>query len=795
MVRQFLPALAIASAALYGVAAAQERRFDIPAQPLATALTAYAEATGIRLAYAAALMTNQWSPGVRGTLEPRDALQRLLGGTGLTPREAEGGALTLVTFPATVSADTTEGGTMLPEVQVTGSGIQPNGVVGNLPPVHAGGQVATGGQVGLLGNRGIMDTPFSQMNYTARTLQDQQARTVSEVLANDPSIRDGWSGMSYTSSPYIRGFQTSSWDMSLNGLYGVVPGLTFSASSVERVEVLRGPSALLNGMPPLGSIGGSINIVPKRAEDTPITRLTTTYMSRGQFGGQIDIGRRFGDAQEWGVRFNGSYRGGDTPTARQSQQLGDVALGLDYRGQRVRLSLDVGYQNQDVDSPLRPTYLATNIAVPRAPKAAANYFQPWTYAHVQDWYGALRGEVDLTDDWTLYGAVGGRQDRTYLLSGFATITSANGNLTEAPYNFPVYHDSDSQELGLRGRFTTGPVEHRLAVAANRVHDESGSLFPVIARIASNLYSPVFIAEPAYDRLSAPRTSTVDLHSIGFADTMSVLDEQVQLVWGLRQQQIESRSFSSSTGAVTSHYDKGALTPTVALIVKPLQNVSLYASYIEGLQQGAVVGTAYANVGQVLAPYVSDQYEVGAKVDWGQLTTTLALFQITQPSGSANTATNVYSADGEQRNRGIELGSFGQLTDTVRLLGGITLLQGRLTRTAGGTNNGRTAPGVPDVQVNLGAEWDTPFVPGLTLSGRTIYTSTQYYDNANTQHIPDWVRFDVGARYTFEVRGRPVTVRGNILNIANRGYWASATPTYGLSLGIPRTFLLSTSFDF
>lgn len=145
--------------------------------------------------------------------------------------------------------------------------------------------------------------------------------------------------------------------------------------------------------------------------------------------------------------------------------------------------------------------------------------------------------------------------------------------------------------------------------------------------------------------------------------------------------------------------------------------------------------------------------------------------------------------------GIELNAFGAVTDPIRVLGGVTFLQGRLISTAGGTNNGKTAPGVPDVQMNMGAEWETPYLHGLTLSGRAIYTSSQYYDNANTQQIPGWVRFDLGARYKFDVRGQPITIRGNVINVANTRYWAAANPTYGLALGTPRTFLVSTSIDF
>jgi iron complex outermembrane receptor protein len=202
----------------------------------------------------------------------------------------------------------------------------------------------------------------------------------------------------------------------------------------------------------------------------------------------------------------------------------------------------------------------------------------------------------------------------------------------------------------------------------------------------------------------------------------------------------------------------------------------------------------------LAPYVSKQVETGVKVNWGRVITTAAFFEIIQPSlliypsaGSLGT----YSQDGEQRNRGVELNATGEVIDSFRVLGGITLMEGKLMRNANAALIGNKAPGVPDVQLNLGAEWDTPFLKGFTLSGRAIYTSEQYYDNANLQQIPDWVRFDVGARYAFVSpwTGKDITIRANVINVANKGYWAAATPTFGLVLGAPRTYMLSTTFDF
>ncbi len=107
----------------------------------------------------------------------------------------------------------------------------------------------------------------------------------------------------------IRGFPVDNSDFSYGGLYGMLPTSSVMAEMAERVEVLKGPSALLNGIPPFGSIGGNVNVVPKRAPDEDLTQATANYISGSQFGGHVDFGRRFGEDKQFGVRFNGVFRG------------------------------------------------------------------------------------------------------------------------------------------------------------------------------------------------------------------------------------------------------------------------------------------------------------------------------------------------------------------------------------------------------------------------------------------------------------------------------------------------------
>ena len=125
-----------------------------------------------------------------------------------------------------------------------------------------------------------MDTPFNQTSYTAKLIQDQQARTLGDVVMNDPSVRLVSNAGSNFDVYHIRGFYSENGDASMNGLYGMVPYYSTAVNYVERVEILKGPSVLLSGMPPAGAVGGSINLVTKQAPDIPITQLTTTYQSK-----------------------------------------------------------------------------------------------------------------------------------------------------------------------------------------------------------------------------------------------------------------------------------------------------------------------------------------------------------------------------------------------------------------------------------------------------------------------------------------------------------------------------------
>lgn len=223
-----------------------------------------------------------------------------------------------------------------------------------LPPDYAGGRVATGGRVGLFGNLDVMDTPFNSMNFTAELMRNQQARSVADVVQNDPAVRVARGFGNFQELYVVRGFPVFSDDMSYNGLYGLLPRQYVAAEFLERVEVFRGANSFINGAAPGGSgVGGAFNLVPKRAGENDVTRLTLGTETGGQVYAAADASYRFGPDRAWGLRANLARRDGENATD-EDRELGMGSLGVDYRGERLRLSADIGWQDQRTDRP-RPS--------------------------------------------------------------------------------------------------------------------------------------------------------------------------------------------------------------------------------------------------------------------------------------------------------------------------------------------------------------------------------------------------------------------------------------------------------
>ncbi|MBX3506241.1 MAG: TonB-dependent receptor [Parvibaculum sp.] len=672
-----------------------------------------------------------------------------------------------------------------------------------LPAPYAGGQVATGARIGVLGNRDIMDVPFSVTSYTEELIRNQQATSIGDVVANDPSVRSSYGFGIFGEQFVIRGFELFSDDIAIDGVYGITPRQLPGIEMFERVEVLKGASAFLNGVPPGGSgTGGSINLVPKRAQEVPTRRVTAGYSMGSQVSGHADVGQRFGANNEWGIRLNVAGRTGETAIDNEERDYLLGAAALDYRGEDFRLSLDTVHQKQRVDQGRPIVQLGALPSVPNAPDSSTNYGASWLYSEMEDTFVLLKGEYDLTDHITTYASAGIREMREDSDGASPTLTALNGNATVVRGTVAREDSVYTLQGGLRAEFVTGAISHDVNAGTSLTSQRNRNAYEFSdfgAPLPTNIYNPVNLPRPGAGAFvegsldSPPLAEKVELSSFYLSDTLSFMDENVHLTLGVRDQRIHVRTYNRTTGAMNAEYDESEISPFAGVAVNVTDQVTLYANMIEGLAQGPTSPGTVLNPNQTFPPFTSEQYEIGGKVDLGSFGFGAALFQIEQPSAYTNAA-NVFVVDGEQRNRGIELNMFGEPAEGIRLLGGVTFLDAELTSTALGANDGNTAVGVPDYLVNLTGEWDLPFLAGVTVMARVLYTAEQYADAANTQEVPDWTRLDLGARYTADFGNRPVTFNLFVENVTDESYWASANGGY-LTMGDPLTAKFSVSTEF
>lgn len=770
----------------YAEDTAARRSYQVPAGSLTAALTRFAGLAGVNLSVDPALVSGRSSSGLSGEFGVEEGFARLLQGSGLQLHPMGDQAYMVMPAPNGSSLE-------LAPTSILGTTGLADG------DAYAGGQVARRGSQGLLGTRDFMETPFSMTTYTQEAVKNQQARTLGDLIASDPSVRATNPAGGRYEQFTIRGFSLFNSDVAYNGLYGVLPTYSIDMEMADRVDIFKGPTQLINGISPRGSVGGGINVVPKRATDKDITSLTGTWASGSQAGGAVDVGRRFGEDNKFGIRFNGVKQSGDTDWDHQTVDREMAVLGLDFRGERLRLSTDIGHTERDTDAPQERVQVAAGAPVPSANNVRHNYAQSWSKASTNDTFGTLNAEYDLSDSVMLYGGVGARKSNHEFLRHAVSVSNGAGDFSVQPRDFTRDENVRTATAGVRSWFHTGPVSHEVNLAVSDFYMDFTNGGARYASAPSNIYNPVQTPVPSNPTRRDPKVYTENRFSgVALSDTLGFFDDRLLLTLGARWQRVKVDDWNNDVKGVTA-YDEEKISPSGGILFKATDKLSLYANYMEGLSQGKIAPSTSINDDEIFPPFISRQVEVGAKYDAGALAVTAAVFRIKQPAYETNDVTKVFGPNGKRQNDGVEVSVFGEPLKGVRLLGGVMYIDSELTHTTNGAYDGNRAPATPKYNVNVGAEWDVPAVEGLTLTSRGIYSSSQYLDPSNVKEIDAWNRLDVGARYAFKVDDKHITLRANVENFADKRYWSSAGASDdsepGLTLSTPRTYLLSATLDF
>lgn len=739
---------------------------DLPAQPLGQALNALAQKTGVQIAVPATLVAGRQAPALKGSFTAREALSRMLAGSGLEARQENAG------FVVQRSAGT-PGEQQMPEVRVLGTG-------------EAGLQAKTTSTLGPLGATALLDTPYSVSVITQEMIRNENPTKLTEALRYVPGVINSQPGGSYYDQVMVRGFDVSAFsNYRKNNMPLLIRGDT-AFENIERLELYKGPSAMFYGF---STPGGVINYITKRPPATGT--VAGVQMGVNEFGGSrvaVDVGGRLGEDGAVGLRVNAGYEDIKNHIHDFSGRRDVESLALDWRISRDTL-LQFDYDQQYKRTHIQPGVTPVNAAqIPTEIDPRKFLGQQWTY-HISDSRNLM---LQLThafnENWSI--RLAGNQlnlDRPYKYSNVQLDDKATGASTVFFGIYDQYYDTWSAQAQVDGKFKTGAVAHEVIIgyAPQRyVYDEYRA-FP--GGGAFNIFNPVAIPEP-FAPLGALRRSTVTNRSSYAVDRLT-FSESWQAIVGVRHNDFTQTQIGQPT------YEKASNTPTLALIYKPAPNVSLYGSYMEGLDRGGMAPVTATNAGELMPPLESRQYEAGVKTDLARgLSISAAIFEISRPSEYRNTAGR-YVQDGEQVNRGGELGVAGALTSNLSVYGGLTLLDAKMRETGNPLLNGKSASAVPKQAFSFYADYRIPGLPGWSVNGGVVHVGERPIYADNSAYVPAYTLLNVGARYEFKLSGTRGRVMLGIDNLTDEFYWDSVDSFGTLTTGVPRTLKVAAQFDF
>jgi iron complex outermembrane recepter protein len=667
-----------------------------------------------------------------------------------------------------------------------------------------GYKATTAANIGPFSNVSLQNTPYSVSITPGALWENNNSHTVSDALKTNPTVVpliDSTAPASGLSRIMIRGFTAADQDELRDGItdrsYTYPP-----LENVDHIEVFNGPTGFLYGFT---EPGGMINYVSKQPTATAFATLSSGVYGGGIVYGHADAGGPIDPEGRASYRFNLYKEDGNTYIDEGTQQRLLVSGLLNYRiNDSSTIAFDYYHQNYQVTGTQVAfgPYVVNGISyVPAAFNPTKQYGQPWTFnSSEKDLIGA-KFTTNYDDIFTFRTAVRyGNMQRDYTWIS-ATLTSATGNYTETSTQDTTQNEQTWGGYALvDAKFDTGPAHHVVTFGYTDTYFYFTRGPDVNTKLGtSNVNTPAQFSEP--DTV-IPGTSNFQAQNIGNAligDHITFNRYWAALI-GVNDAMVHQTGGGISSVLSTADYNASKVSPTYALLFTPQSWVTLYASYLEGLEAGdqapsTANGIPVVNANAILPPSVSTSYEAGAKMDFGRFFLTTALFDINKVNAEVNPSSNVYIQDGREDHRGVEVIGKGKITDQLTFVGGFTLLDAKIEQaTALPASNGKIPINVPEQEARAYFEYALPetFVPGLTFVAGANYYGKRPVDALNTGFLAPATTVDVGLRYEPVVWGRKLAFNLTVSNVFNVSYWSSygGGGATGMLLGTPRLFAFS-----
>lgn len=672
-----------------------------------------------------------------------------------------------------------------------------------------------------------LDTPLTVNVIPAALIETQQSQGLLDALRNTAGVSPAQVTTTVYSNLAIRGINVENRsNYRLNGILPIVNLVDLPLEDKDRVEVLKGASALYYGFT---TPAGIVNLTMKRPPDEPMLGLALFGNQFGTVGGHVDAGGTWG---KLGARFNVVYSDVDSGIDHTQGHRSLIATAVDFNPtDSIRLSLDAEHIEKEVNEPgvfryvRMPTPTLANLypalVLPPLLEPSTNFGPDWAsnLAEEKNYLAAMRWK--LAPAWELsvsYGnsnIVRDRHFNTIDLDDYGPDTRGDGNLSISLQPGAEF-DNTNYRVEFAGVLNTGFVRHELLIGASRsVRDAFTSAStpatcpgatPGAPRVTcrQNVFDPVDIPETPFPARTGIRTR-IDDRGLYLFDRLE-FTPWLQLLAGVRK--TDYAETNRDTGLTTFQDEPTSLS--FGAVVKPLASMSLYGTYIEGLESTPLAPNTAVNAGEALPASGSRQLEAGIKFEpRAGVLLQAAWFDIERDSAFVNGA-NLYVLDGRARFRGVEFSATGeimprwsmyatgQFLDAEQISGApTTVVTNPMTGavTVVPTVVGRRIENTPERTFSLASEYRfTERLQGLSVSGAIYHLSSRAVNAYNQAWIPATTVFDLGVAYSGNFAGLETTLRMSCQNVADKLHF-SATGNNVVAQSPPRQLKLSLSTQF
>ena len=654
-------------------------------------------------------------------------------------------------------------------------------------------------QVGPLGERDVLDTPYSLSVVPAEQLADQQVKSLADAVRYLPWVQPD------AVRPQTRGVQGSVIQNSRADGFNIVITTEYPMEQFERVEVLNGVAGSLYG-PATGS--GIFSLVQKRAGRTGASSVTLGVTDSGAPSAHADMWMPLDSGKRWRLRANLLQDIGESYVSGSHlrRSLAAVALDADLTPS-TRLEFNAS-RYQYVKRGLPGSFgVAAGVPFPGPvdPKRQG-YGQPYAGDDNQTDTLTARFVHQLDSGWKLEGGlsrqIADRQSRS--ISN--TLTNTRGDYTSTTSSTTASRFTvTGNQLSLSGRAMAGGMPHDIVIANNGF--DWGNYNPVDGRSITlgraSLDAPGAYAEPLWpDASDRYITQSQKQQSLILADTIG-LSDRWQLMASVSYSWMKLRNFNK-TGLTRESSDTG-LSPFVSLLYKLTAASSVYVSRADTLQPGDTAPAGTANEGEALDPYRSKQWELGYKTRLGSFDMNAAVFRIERPYAYSDAGAQVggrplYRTSGRQVNHGLELSAVGSVSRDLSVNAGIAWLDPRIRQSANAASEDKRIVGLSRWSLGLGADLRIAAVPGLSANARVLAVDKRAANYENSDWIAGYAIGDLGLRYQHRLAGNDAVWRLTVNNVTDKRYWTnvvagglngySGTGNASAAVGAPRTVRLS-----